>query len=160
MDGMSDTFWVSFFTLATLVAKSMLDEWRARRQAAQNFKIASELHENTIRTIQGNAEVSKQIDSATRETTEHAVEAKKAASSAAEKAGKIEEKADSIEKKTDKIEERLNGGDAGLGARITKNETRLDNLEKGQDAITRSVDQLVISFAAFAKRFDKSHPEV
>src|SRR6185436_12291152 len=166
MDDMSDTFWVQVCLVVMFVAKAVLDEWRQTRLREYNLRIATELHANTVATVQGNEDVSRQIDSATRETTEHAVEARKAASSAAEKAVVIE-------KKTDKIEERLNGGESGLGARVAKNEARLESLEKGQDAIVksvesqghglsavaRSVDQMTLNFAAFAKRFDKSNPE-
>jgi chromosome segregation ATPase len=165
MDDMSDTFWVQIGLIAMFVAKALLDEWRLTRRREYDLRIAAELHANreelhanTEATNKGNEEVVSKIESGTREMTEHAVEAKNAASTAAQKAGAIEEKAKAIETTANKIEERLNGGDAGLGARIAKNETRLDSLEKGQETITRSVDQLVISFANFARRFDKSHP--
>jgi hypothetical protein len=149
---MSDTFWVSLFTFFTLIAKAVLDEWRGRRQEEHNRKLAIEMHANTVATIQG-----------TQETLASAVNAQKAATTAAARTAVIEEKADTIKETANKIEERLNGGDGGLGARVAKNEARLESLEKGQrshdeaiGAVARSVDQLVMSFASFTNEVKKA----
>lgn len=142
---MSDTFWVQFFLFLAVVVKILRDEWSKIRETQERQQIKEELQANTAATIKGNAAAKAE-----------AAGAKEAAVFAAETSA-------SIAKTTDKIEERLNGGDGGLGARVAKNEARLESLEKGQrshdeaiGAVARSVDQLVISFASFTNEVKKA----
>src|SRR6185436_1752832 len=168
---MSDTFWVQLALIVLYLAKEWFNERREKRVAEERRLLKEELHANTVATLQGNEEVTSKLDSATRETTTNAADAKKAATFAAARSVVIEKKADMIEKTANKIEERLNGGELGLGNRVAKNETRLESLEQGQaaiaklvenqgrglEAVARSVDNLVLNFGAFSDQYKKNH---
>jgi hypothetical protein len=144
---MSDTLAVQICLIIMFVAKALLDEWRLTRQREYERLLKAELKANTELVAKGNE--------ATKANVEDAKDVAKIAA----------EKATNIETVINKVEEKLNGGDAGLGARVSKNEARLENLEKGQRthdeaiaAVARSIDTLVINFATFAKSFDKTKP--
>jgi hypothetical protein len=148
---MSDTFWVQFFIFLAILAKGILDEVQRRNAREYNRQMKEELHANTVATVAGNEE-----------TTANAIEAKKAATIAAETSVVIEKETKGIKDVTNEIAERLNGGETGLSNRVSKNEATLEAFGKelsfvkqGQVKIASAVETLIISVADLSKRYEE-----
>jgi len=166
---MSDTFWLAFFGLLTLIVKDWLDQRRQAKLAQKTREIANELHINTRETIMGREAVTEKIDSATKNVNDNvaasAVEIKQDALKTAAagvvvaketaRTAKVvsqeakdatqEAKAASQEilKQLGPIQERLNGGPGGLNElseRVTALEAKTALIVQGQIDLIKSVN--------------------
>ncbi len=175
---MSDTFWGLLFGVIALIVKDWLDQRRSERLQKQNRALAVDLHANTVETIT-NRKAVEEFDSASRHVSEEAAGAARVAAKLASTVAienvvtgqKVLDQTRAIVRSQEIIKEQLNGGPDGLGNRVTKNEARLEGLERGQEAhakvvegqgkmiegVARSLEMLTINFSEFVTQYKRNH---
>lgn len=147
---------------------TMFNAWMAKRNAAALKRTQELVTDNTVVTKAKAEAICSKVESATNDAYATATEATKVAKSVAIQNVVATKR---VLEETQDIKKQLNGGPDGLGNRVTKNETRLEGLERGQaiqgkaiegqgkmiEGIARHVENLTLSFSAFVEEYKKNH---
>lgn len=130
---MSDNFWMYLFGLLTLVAKDLLDQWRANRLRAGQKIVEDKVDVGNVMTGNVIPAVTEKVDSVTHEAKAASDATKDAAKIAAVESAKNQEK---IVSSVKELAQTIKGDD---GTCVT---ARLKKLEEGHGVLAERIGKV------------------